>query len=140
MNGNKIVKVQIYKNFNRVTTIKMTGTTAITYLKGVGSRKALILGEAGILTLDDLFDYFPRRYLDRSAMKSIGKLADGETVTVVGTVIKTQLDGESPGRARFKAWLGDQTGVLELTWFRGVRYFSRSVVQGESLAVYGKVN
>ena len=140
MNGNKIVKVQIYKNFNRVTTIKMTGTTAITYLKGVGSRKALILREAGILTLDDLFDYFPRRYLDRSAMKSIGKLVDGETVTVVGTVIKTQLDGESPGRARFKAWLGDSTGVLELTWFRGVRYFSRSVVQGESLAVYGKVN
>jgi ATP-dependent DNA helicase RecG len=140
MNGNKIVKVQIYKNSNRVTTIKMTGTTAITYLKGVGSRKALILKEAGIVTLDDLFDYFPRRYLDRSAMKSIGKLADGETVTVVGTVIKTQLDGESPGRARFKAWLGDQTGVLELTWFRGVRYFSRSVVQGESLAVYGKVS
>ena len=140
MNGNKIVKVQIYKNFNRVTTIKMTGTTAITYLKGVGSRKALILREAGILTLDDLFDYFPRRYLDRSAMKSIGKLVDGETVTVVGTVIKTQLDGESPGRARFKAWLGDSNGVLELTWFRGVRYFSRSVVQGESLAVYGKVN
>ncbi len=140
MNGNKIVKVQIYKNSNRVTTIKMTGTTAITYLKGVGSRKASILGEAGILILDDLFDYFPRRYLDRRAMKSIGTLADGETVTVVGTVIKTQLDGESPGRARFKAWLGDQTGVLELTWFRGVRYFSRNVVQGESLAVHGKVS
>jgi ATP-dependent DNA helicase RecG len=140
MNGNKIVKVQIYKNSNPVTTIKMTGTTAITYLKGVGSRKALILGEAGILTLDDLFDYFPRRYLDRRAMKSIGTLVDGETVTVVGTVIKTQVDGESPGRARFKAWLGDASGVLELTWFRGIRYFSRSVVKGESLAVYGKVN
>ena len=103
MNGNKIVKAEIYKNSNRVTTIKMTGTTAITYLKGVGSRKASILGEAGILTLDDLFDYFPRRYLDRCAMKSIGALADGETVTVVGTVIKTQLDGESPGRADRKS-------------------------------------
>ena len=140
MNGNKIVKVQIYKNLNPVTTIKMTGTTSITYLKGVGSRKASILKEAGILTLDDLFDYFPRRYLDRRAMKSIGTLADGETVTVVGTVIKTQLDGERRGNARFKAWLGDATGVLELTWFRGVRYFSRSVVPGESYAVHGKVS
>ena len=140
MTGNKIVKVQIYKNFIPVTTINMTGSTAVTYLKGVGSRKASILKEVGIVTLDDLFDYYPRRYLDRSAMKSIGTLADGETVTVVGTVIKTQLDGDTPGRARFKAWLGDATGVLELTWFRGVRYFSRSVVQGESLAVYGKVS
>ncbi|MEI6640292.1 MAG: DNA helicase RecG, partial [Chlorobium sp.] len=118
----------------------MIGSTSVTYLKGVGSRKALILKEVGIVTLDDLFDYYPRRYLDRSAMKSIGSLANGETVTVVGTVIRTQLDGDTPGRARFKAWLGDATGVLELTWFRGVRYFSRSVVQGESLAVYGKVS
>ncbi len=118
----------------------MTGATSITWLKGVGTKKALILQAAGIVTLDDLFDYFPRRYLDRSAMKSIGSLADGETVTVVGRVIKTQLDGDAPGRARFKAWLGDQTGVLELTWFRGVRYFSRSVLQGESLAVHGKVS
>ncbi|MBV5303897.1 MAG: ATP-dependent DNA helicase RecG [Chlorobium sp.] len=118
----------------------MTGSTSVTYLKGVGTKKASILNEVGIVTLDDLFDYYPRRYLDRSVMKSIGALADGETVTVVGTVIRTQLDGDTPGRARFKAWLGDATGLLELTWFRGVRYFSRSVVQGESLAVYGKVS
>ena len=118
----------------------MTGSTSIIYLKGVGSKKASILKEVGIVTLEDLFDYYPRRYLDRSAMKSIGTLVDGETVTVVGTVIKTQLDGDTPGRARFKAWLTDATGVLELTWFHGVRYFSRSVVQGASLAVYGKVS
>jgi ATP-dependent DNA helicase RecG len=118
----------------------MTGSTAITYLKGVGSKKASLLREVGIVTLDDLFDYYPRRYLDRSVMKSIAALGDGETVTVVGTVLRTQLDGDTPGRARFKAWLGDATGVLELTWFRGVRYFSRSVVPGESLAVHGKVS
>jgi len=68
MTGNKIVKVQIYKNFNPVTTINMTGATSIIYLKGVGSKKASILKEVGIVTIDDLFDYFPRRYLDRRAM------------------------------------------------------------------------
>ena len=140
MTGNKIVKVQIYKNYNPVTTINMTGATSIIYLKGVGSKKASILKEAGIATIDDLFDYFPRRYLDRRAMKSIGTLVGGETVTVVGKVLKTQVEGESPGRARFKVWLGDATGVLELTWFRGVRYFSRTVLPGEALAVYGKVS
>ena len=124
MTSNKIVKVQIYKNFNPVTTINMTGATSIIYLKGVGTKKASILKEVGLATINDLFDYFPRRYLDRRAMKSIGTLVEGETVTVVGKVLKTQLEGDTPGRARFKAWLGDATGVLELTWFRGVRYFS----------------
>ena len=117
----------------------MTGVTSITFLKGVGAKKASILGEVGIVTIDDLFDYFPRRYLDRRAMKSIASLASGETVTVVGKVLKTLVEGNSPGRARFKAWLGDATGVLELTWFTGARYFSRSIVQGEALAVHGKV-
>jgi len=117
----------------------MTGATSILYLKGVGSKKGAILKEVGIATIDNLFDYFPRRYLDRRAMKNIGTLIDGETVTVVGKVLKTQLEGETPGKARFKAWIGDATGVLELTWFKGVRYFSRSVVQGEALAVHGKV-
>ncbi len=118
----------------------MTGATAITWLKGVGTRKASILKDAGILTFDDLFDYYPRRYLDRRVMKSIGTIADGETVMVVGTVIKTQVEGDAPGRARFKAWLGDASGVLELTWFRGARYFSHSIVLGQSLAVHGKVS
>jgi len=140
MTSNKIVKVQIYKNFNPVTTINMTGATSIIYLKGVGTKKASILKEVGLATINDLFDYFPRRYLDRRAMKSIGTLVEGETVTVVGKVLKTQLEGDTPGRARFKAWLGDATGVLELTWFRGVRYFSRTVLQGEALAVHGKIN
>ena len=139
MTGNKIVKVQIYKNFNPVTTINMTGSTSIIYLKGVGTKKASILQQVGVATINDLFDYFPRRYLDRRAMKSINKLVDGETVTVVGTIMKTQLEGNTPGKARFKVWLSDATGVLELTWFRGVRYFSRNIVEGEALAVYGKV-
>ncbi len=139
MTGNKIVKVQIYKNFNPVTTINMTGATSIIYLKGVGPKKASILNEAGIVTIGDLFDYFPRRYLDRRAMKNIGTLVEGETVTVVGKILKTQIEGDSPGKARFKVWLADTTGVLELTWFKGVRYFSRTVVQGEALAVHGKI-
>ncbi|NTW09907.1 MAG: DNA helicase RecG, partial [Chlorobiaceae bacterium] len=96
----------------------MTGTASIAYLKGVGPKRASILNEAGIMTIGDLYDYFPRRYLDRRIMKSIGSLRDGETVTVIGRVLKTQVEGKNRGASRFKAWLGDDTGVLELTWFR----------------------
>ncbi|NTU96330.1 MAG: ATP-dependent DNA helicase RecG [Chlorobiaceae bacterium] len=118
----------------------MAGNASLSYLRGVGPKRASVLNEAGIMTIDDLYDYFPRRYLDRRIMKSIGSVRDGETVTVVGRVLRTQIEGKNRGNARFKAWLGDDTGVLELTWFRGVRYFSRTVVPDEVLAVHGKVN
>ncbi len=118
----------------------MSASNSLSCLKGVGPKKASILNEAGIATIEDLFDCFPRRYLDRRAMKRIGTLRDGETVTVVGRVLKTQVEGNNRGNARFKAWISDDTGVLELTWFRGVRYFSRVILSGEEFAVHGKVN
>ena len=44
----------------------------VTYLKGIGPKKAHILRqEAGIETIEDLLYYMPRRYLDRSSFKSI---------------------------------------------------------------------
>ncbi len=118
----------------------MSGPTSLSMLKGVGPKRAAILNEAGIVTIDDLYDYFPRRYLDRRLMKTIGIVRDGETVTVVGRVLRTQVEGKSRAQSRFKVWLGDDTGVLELTWFRGVRYFSRSIAPDDVLAVHGKVN
>ncbi|NTW57101.1 MAG: ATP-dependent DNA helicase RecG [Chlorobiaceae bacterium] len=118
----------------------MSGTTSLSMLKGVGPKRAAILNDAGIVTIDDLYDYFPRRYLDRRLMKTIGSVRDGETVTIVGRVLKTQVEGKSRVQSRFKAWLGDDTGMLELTWFRGVRYFSRSIMPDDVLAVHGKVN
>jgi ATP-dependent DNA helicase RecG len=117
----------------------MSVSVSLSSLKGVGPKRASILNEAGIMTIGDLFDYFPRRYLDRRLMKNIGSVRDGETVTIVGRVLRTQLEGKQRGGSRFKAWLGDDSGELELTWFRGVRYFSRSIQKDDVLAVHGKV-
>uniref|UniRef100_Q3ATS4 ATP-dependent DNA helicase RecG n=1 Tax=Chlorobium chlorochromatii (strain CaD3) TaxID=340177 RepID=Q3ATS4_CHLCH len=118
----------------------MDGTTSVAFLKGVGSRKAVVLGEVGIVTVDDLLAYYPRRYLDRRSIKRVRALVDGELTTVVGTIVRTQLEQPTSGKARFKAWLDDGSGLLELTWFRSVRYFSRFFTKGESLAVHGKVS
>lgn len=117
----------------------MSDSSSLTLLKGVGPRKAAILAEAGIGSVEQLFDYYPRRYLDRRAMVPISGLRPGMAATVVGTVAQASVEGGGRGRSRFKAVLADGTGTLELTWFHGVRYFSRAVVPGEALAVHGKV-
>jgi ATP-dependent DNA helicase RecG len=108
-------------------------------IKGVGPKRAAVLAEAGIRSIADLYDYFPRRYLDRTRIKKIGSLVDGETVTVVGTVTETHLENGGRGRSRFKAQISDGSGLLDLTWFRGVHYFSKSVAAGDTVAVHGRV-
>ena len=109
-------------------------------IKGVGPKRAAILAEAGIRSIADLYDCFPRRYLDRTTIKKIGALRDGETVTVVGSVTGTRLEGSGGrGGSRFKAQIGDGSGVLELTWFRGVHYFSKTIRAGDLVAAHGRV-
>ncbi|MBN1927971.1 MAG: ATP-dependent DNA helicase RecG [Chlorobiaceae bacterium] len=109
-------------------------------IRGVGPKRAAILAEAGLRSVADLCDYFPRRYLDRTTIKKIGALRDGETVTVVGSVTGTRLEGGGGrGGSRFKAQISDGSGVLELTWFRGVHYFSKTIHVGDLFAAHGRV-
>lgn len=117
----------------------MNRFSALQGIKGVGPKRAAIFGEAGIHSLDDLYDCFPRRYLDRRLIKNISALADGETVTVVGTVSEVRVENGARGKTRFKAILADGSGFLDLTWFRGVHYFSKSIRPGEVMAVHGRV-
>ncbi|RTY36931.1 ATP-dependent DNA helicase RecG [Chlorobium phaeovibrioides] len=117
----------------------MQDNSSLQALKGLGPKKIEILQEAGISSLENLFDYWPRRYLDRRAMNSIAGLRMGEMATVVGTVRSAGIEQGGRGMARFKVKLADRSGVLDLTWFRGARYFSRAIVPGDILAVYGKV-
>ena len=117
----------------------MGAISSLQGIKGVGPKRAAVLAGAGINTVGDLYDCFPRRYLDRTRIRRISELVDGETVTVVGAVSETRVENGGRGRSRFRATVADGTGVLDLTWFRGVHYFSRSIEAGDMVAVHGKV-
>ena len=111
----------------------------VTRIKGVGPRKAALLEQIGIETIADLYDFFPRRYLDRRTIKPVNMLVEGELVTVVGTVKKVIRQNGRHGRSRLNVTLLDKSGALELVWFRGVPYVSRTLREGDVLAVHGKV-
>ncbi|NTW49352.1 MAG: ATP-dependent DNA helicase RecG [Chlorobiales bacterium] len=111
----------------------------ITYMKGVGPKRADALKRAGVETFEHLLNYFPRRYLDRTRMKSIAALHDGEMVTVVGEVREVRLEGSGWKANRVVATLADRTGRLNLVWFQGAQYIAKVIKQGDALAVYGKV-
>lgn len=111
----------------------------VTAIKGVGPRKAVLLEQVGIKTIADLYDFFPRRYLDRRTIKPVNMLVEGELVTVVGTIKKVIRQDGRYGRSRLNVTLLDKSGALELVWFRGVSYVSRTLREGDVLAVHGKV-
>ncbi len=122
----------------------------VQFLKGVGPRKAEALAEIGISTVGELLFYAPRRYLDRTSVKTIAELrATGgvsgpapdadirREVTVVGTVRSFRVLGIGR-KARFVLVLGDDTGSLQCIWFGGVQYWKTRFAVGDTLAVSGQ--
>ena len=109
----------------------------IRYLKGIGPNKAKTLQEHNINSLLDLFFYVPRKYLDHSKIVPIGRLKEGETVTIIGQVTSY---GFMYGRKRrYIVNIQDQTGHLELVWFSGYKYLDGLFEEGDILSVTGKI-
>lgn len=113
----------------------------VEYLKGVGQQKAeLLKKELGIFTFNDLLHHFPFRYTDRTRFYKIRELnADLPAVQVIGRVMSKEITGERQARrlvARFK----DETGIMELVWFQGIRWADKILQPGSVYIVFGKPN
>lgn len=115
--------------------------TPIEYLKGVGPQRAEALKkELDIHSIGDLLMHYPARHEDRSKVYKIAELGSAEaTVQVKGRIVKTDLVGAGAAR-RFTALLQDETGLLELIWFQGVPWVSKSVKPGETYLAYGRIS
>ncbi|MBC7097659.1 ATP-dependent DNA helicase RecG [Candidatus Bipolaricaulota bacterium] len=105
---------------------------------GVGEKRAALLQKLGIETIEDLLTFFPRRLEDRSVQKPIGQLADGDAVTVVGTVRAKSRMRVRPHLELIKVAIDDGTGFLFAIWFNQPWLWDE-LRQGEKYAFYGKV-
>jgi len=115
--------------------------TPIEYLKGVGPQRAEALkNELDIHIVGDLLMHYPARHEDRSRVYKISELGSAEAnVQVKGRIVKTDLVGVGAAR-RFTALLQDETGILELIWFRGISWVAKSVKPGEPYLAYGRLS
>ena len=112
--------------------------TPIQYIKGIGPKRVDALNNVSIHTVNDLLHYYPRRYLDRSTVKSIKDIQINDEVTIIGNV---EVCGERRTRkgTLFQVVLSDGTGLTTLVWFNSVKYIKNSIKKGNRLAVHGKI-
>lgn len=113
--------------------------TKIEFLKGVGSQKAALLQkEIGIETYGDLIQYYPFRYEDRTKFHQISMLHDQlPFVQVKGKIRKVETIG-SGRKQRLVAHFYDETGEMELVWFKGVQWIVKKLVVGVDFVACGK--
>ncbi|MEX1191791.1 MAG: ATP-dependent DNA helicase RecG [Brumimicrobium sp.] len=114
--------------------------TPIEYLKGVGAERGdLLRKEIGVDKLWDLLNYFPFRYVDRSKYMKIKDLSayDNIPVQLKGRITHVSEVGVGRGK-RLKAVFQDDTGVIDLVWFKGAKWVKNKLRSGIPFRIYGK--
>ena len=112
--------------------------TDITYLKGVGPTRGKVLKQSGISTIKELIYHFPRRYIDRTNIKTIKEIKIGDTCVILGKVENFSVK-RMKKRSLFEVTIGDKTGYIKCIWFHGISWISEKFQTGDSIAVFGKI-
>lgn len=113
----------------------------IEFLKGVGPSKGdLLKKELSIFTFRDLLMHFPFRYVDKTKFHKIKDLnEDSETVQIRGVLRRLESIGEGK-KKRLVGRFRDDTGVIQLVWFKGANWLQKTLQIGSEYVAYGKIN
>ncbi|MFT6934995.1 MAG: ATP-dependent DNA helicase RecG, partial [Maribacter sp.] len=115
--------------------------TPIAYLKGVGPNRADSLqSELGIRAYQDLLNLFPHRYIDKTQYYKIGQLQKSNAdVQVIGKLVHIKTVEQKKG-TRLVARFQDDTGEMELVWFRGQKWIRENLKLNIPYVIFGKCN
>jgi len=115
----------------------------VTKLTGIGEFNAQRFARLGIHTIRDLLYYFPIRYDDYSALKTINQLYYGEQVTIVGRVASARKFTTRSNQVIVRVVIKDASGAIECSWFTTERYADNLLKQfavGRGMVISGKVS
>lgn len=108
-------------------------------VKGVGEAKAKLLARLGIFTVYDMLTFYPRYVENRSEMKHIYQLHDGETALVCGEIYSdVTVAYIRKNMTLYSVIVRDGYDVMTMSWFNN-KYIKSAFRQGEKFNFYGKV-
>lgn len=112
----------------------------ITYLKGVGPKRAELYKKLGVDTVEQLIELYPRDYVDFTCPKKIAEVQIGEVCAFRAFVKrKTAPFSEYARMALYKAELTDGTGNITAVFFNAKYTFAKLEEDHEYL-FYGKIS
>jgi ATP-dependent DNA helicase RecG len=113
----------------------------ITYINGVSVQRATLLyTELGIKSCNDLLNFFPFRYIDKTQFFQIKDLQPNTAeVQIVGKITNVKSVSQQKG-SRLVATFQDASGVMELVWFKGQKWIANALKINEPYVIYGKLN
>lgn len=114
---------------------------SIEYLKGVGPQRAETLNkELALFTFGDFLQHYPFRHEDRSKFYAIKDLQpDLPYVQIIGEFKSFKTIGVGR-KARLVGIFGDETGTIEMVWFKGIQWIQKSLTIGVKYVAFGKAS
>lgn len=122
----------------RKSTMDIGASTPVSYLYGIGPKKAEAFARLGIFTLRDLCYHFPRAYENRGNIKLLSEVTDGEVCALMLTVSGTpKIARIRRGMDLTKLRAFDESGSCNITFFNAP-YVKDALHTGETFRFFGK--
>ncbi|MEN4760208.1 ATP-dependent DNA helicase RecG [Chryseobacterium sp. C39-AII1] len=115
--------------------------TSIEYVKGIGPEKAkLIKNVLGISNVEDLLNFYPLRYLDKSKIHKVFNLQESSLeIQLKGKITHIQ-EIQTGKTKRLAAKFNDETGSMDLVWFQYSKWLKEQIPINKELYIFGKIN
>ncbi len=115
--------------------------TEIKFLTGIGPKRADLLNrELNIHTFEDLLYHFPYRYIDRSRFYKISEISSQQPyIQIRGRISSLEVTGPRY-KKRLIAKFSDDTGTIDLVWFKGVSWIRETLKKDREYVAFGKPN
>ncbi|MFV0592174.1 MAG: ATP-dependent DNA helicase RecG [Draconibacterium sp.] len=111
----------------------------IKFLPGVGPKRAEILSmELKIFTFRDLLYYYPYKYIDRTKFYKISEIHSQMPYIQVKGKIRAMETVGAGNKQRLSARFYDETGSIELIWFRAIKWQKENLKLNKEYIVFGK--
>ena len=115
--------------------------TSIDYLKGVGPNRSDILKkEFQIFTYNDLLNFFPFRYIDRTKFYKISEIQKSNAdVQIIGRFTEIYYFKNIKSN-RLIGTFSDGNQTIEIVWFKATKWIEKSIKLNTDYVLYGKPN
>lgn len=111
----------------------------ITELYGVGEKRAADFEKRSIYTVSELLTFFPRAYEDRTAVRDISDIGNGETALIKAIVMSpVKVSRIRANMTLYTITAADDSGIVKIVFYNN-KYVKNAFHTGESFVFFGKM-